>query len=55
MGQVGHAVGSSRLYLVDDTLLDEAKFVLILKKVNGQWKIQTDIWNSNMPCPVEAP
>lgn len=55
MGQVGHAVGSSRLYLEDDTLLDEAKFVLILKKVNGQWKIQTDIWNSNMPCPVEAP
>ena len=54
MGQVGHAIGSSQLYLADDVLLDEAKFVLILQKVNGQWKIQTDIWNSNMPC-VSAP
>lgn len=53
MGKTGHAVGSSRLYLEDDILLDEAKFVLILKKVGGQWKIQTDIWNSNMPCPVQ--
>ena len=53
MGKVAHAVGSSQLYLADDVLLDEAKFVLILHKVNGQWKIQTDIWNSNMPCPVK--
>jgi|GEM_PF-2996159 len=50
MGSVGHAKGVSSLYIEEDQLIEETKFVVLLKKVSGHWKIQTDVWNSNMPC-----
>ena len=30
---------------------DVGKYVTVLKQVNGQWKIQVDTWNSDMPAP----
>ncbi|MDX1478981.1 MAG: DUF4440 domain-containing protein [Saprospiraceae bacterium] len=34
-----------------DTMVDEVKYIVIWKKVDGQWKLHQDIWNSNMPVP----
>jgi ketosteroid isomerase-like protein len=29
--------------------LDKGKYVAIWKKVEGEWKMHRDIWNSNLP------
>lgn len=35
-------------------LHDVGKYVTVFKQVNGQWKIQVDTWNSDMPAPGSA-
>lgn len=32
--------------------LDRGKYVVVWKRVQGQWKLHRDIWNSNMPMPA---
>jgi len=34
--------------------LDEGKYIVLWKEVNGQWKMYRDIWNSNTPAPAPA-
>ena len=31
--------------------LDRGKYVVVWKRVQGDWKLHRDIWNSNMPMP----
>jgi uncharacterized protein (TIGR02246 family) len=33
---------------------DVGKYVTVFKQVDGQWKIQVDTWNSDMPVPGSA-
>jgi ketosteroid isomerase-like protein len=35
-------------------LSDVGKFVTMYKLVNGQWKMQVDTWNSDMPMPGQG-
>lgn len=34
-----------------DQVVDQVKYIVIWKKVNGVWKMHQDIWNSNNPLP----
>jgi uncharacterized protein (TIGR02246 family) len=31
--------------------LDRGKYIVVWKRVQGQWKLHRDIWNSNVPMP----
>lgn len=39
----------------DDDMIDIGKFIVIWKKVDGNWKMHSDIWNSSMPLPEPEP
>ena len=32
--------------------IDRGKYIVVWKRVQGQWKLHRDIWNSNMPMPA---
>ncbi len=34
-----------------DQVVDNVKYIVIWKKINGDWKMYQDIWNSNNPLP----
>ena len=34
-----------------DSMVDEVKFIVVWKKIKGEWKMYQDIWNSNNPLP----
>jgi len=34
-----------------EAIRDQGKYVVIWKRENGEWKLDVDIWNSNMPLP----
>ena len=42
--------GVVSIYAGDDKV-DEVKFIIIWKKIDGEWKIHQDIWSSNNPLP----
>lgn len=50
-GDSAYEEGKFLLYSADDDVLDQGKYILIWKKVDGTWKIHIDIWNSSMPLP----
>jgi uncharacterized protein (TIGR02246 family) len=31
--------------------IDRGKYIVVWKRVQGQWKLHRDIWNSNVPMP----
>jgi uncharacterized protein (TIGR02246 family) len=31
--------------------IDRGKYIVVWKRVQGQWKLHRDIWNSNLPMP----
>jgi len=33
-------------------MLDKGKYIVIWKKVDGEWKYYRDIFNSDLPIPV---
>lgn len=43
-------VGEYRFLDRQGRVLDIGKYVLIWKRQHGQWKIQRDIWTSNLPA-----
>jgi uncharacterized protein (TIGR02246 family) len=43
--EVGGYVGTA----ADGSHADHGKFVVVYKKVDGEWKLHRDIWNSSMP------
>ncbi|MBS2213611.1 DUF3225 domain-containing protein [Carboxylicivirga mesophila] len=53
-GHVAHETGIYMYYTRDDKLVDEGKFIVVWEKVDNNWKIARDIWNSSMPMPPRA-
>jgi ketosteroid isomerase-like protein len=49
-GDTAYEVGQGEILGEGDVVLDVAKFIVIWKKENGQWKWHRDIWNSNNPA-----
>jgi len=52
-GDLGYKAGRYRVRNKDDSLIDRGKYIEIWRKVDGQWTIHRDIWNSSLPMPAE--
>jgi len=48
-GDVGYKVGTYTLLAPGGVTVDRGKYIDVWRKVDGQWKITNDIWNSNLP------
>jgi len=44
--------GKYTLYTEGDMVIDEGKYIVIWKKVDGQWLLDKDIWNTSYPAPL---
>ncbi len=53
-GDTAHEVGKYTM-AIDGETVDEGKYIVIWKNVDGQWKLHRDIFNSNNPLPAPAP
>jgi uncharacterized protein (TIGR02246 family) len=42
-----HEVGEYRLMTADGKVIDAGKYIVLWKRVEGQWKLHRDIWNTN--------
>ena len=54
-GNMAHDVGEYTLTIQPDegeAISDSGKYVVILKRENGTWKLDVDIWNSSLPLPT---
>ena len=54
-GDDGYTVG---VYTVTDAggaTIDEGKYVVIYRNVDGKWQLHRDIWNSNLPLAAPEP
>lgn len=49
-GDVAHEVGTYEMKDAGGRLLDRGKYVVIWKRVNGDWKLHRDIWNTSLPA-----
>lgn len=54
-GDMAIEVGTVDIFAGEGQLVDKAKFMVTWKKVDGQWKMYEDIWNSSMPAPAPPP
>lgn len=50
-GDLGYGTGTYVITGADGSHMDHGKWMLVSKKVNGTWKTQCDIFNSDMPMP----
>ena len=48
-GDIGYKVGTFAIKDSKGKPLDEGKFVEVWKRVDGEWKLHRDIYNSNLP------
>jgi uncharacterized protein (TIGR02246 family) len=48
-GDVGYKVGTYTLLAPAGVMVDRGKYIDVWRKVDGQWKITNDIWNSSLP------
>jgi uncharacterized protein (TIGR02246 family) len=48
-GDVGYKVGTYTLLAPGGVTVDRGKYIDVWRKVDGEWKITNDIWNSNLP------
>lgn len=48
-GDIAYEVGSYTLSGRAGRVNDRGKYIVVWKKVDGQWKLYRDIFNSNMP------
>jgi uncharacterized protein (TIGR02246 family) len=49
-GNSAHEVGTY-VIKVKDAVADRGKYVVVWKKVGGQWQLHRDIWNTSQPAP----
>ena len=45
-------IGTYTLHAQDGTELDAGKYIVIWKRVEGEWKLHRDIFNSSKPAPA---
>jgi ketosteroid isomerase-like protein len=50
-GDTAIEVSKYALHAQDGTELDAGKFIVIWKRVEGEWKLHRDIFNSSKPAP----
>ncbi len=53
-GDLGYNVGTFVLETKDGGLVDRGKFIEIWQRIDGQWRITNDIWNSDAPAAQTA-
>ncbi|MGH8455257.1 MAG: YybH family protein [Nevskiales bacterium] len=46
-GDTAHEVGEYRMLAADGSEIDAGKYIVLWKRVEGQWKLHRDIWNTN--------
>jgi len=51
IGNMAFEIGKYTLS-VDEQVIDNGKYIVIWKKVEEDWKLHRDIFNSNIPLPV---
>ncbi|MEX2273373.1 MAG: DUF4440 domain-containing protein [Vicinamibacterales bacterium] len=49
-GDTAWETGAYAMKLKDGTVVDRGKYVVIWKRVNGEWKIHRDIWTTSLPA-----
>ncbi|HEU4830468.1 MAG TPA: DUF4440 domain-containing protein [Gemmatimonadales bacterium] len=56
-GDLASDIGTYRVSLDGPAgpVSDTGKYVVVWRKVNGEWKIAADMWNSDLPLPEPAP
>jgi len=50
-GKIAIEEGRYKLLVEGDQVVDQGKYIVTWEKVDGKWKIQRDIWNTNNPAP----
>lgn len=53
-GDIGYRVGSYTIIAPDGAVVDRGKYVETWRLANGEWKISSDIWNSDMPAATSG-
>jgi ketosteroid isomerase-like protein len=48
-GNIAIEEGKYSLYADKDQVIDEGKYIVTWEKINGEWKLKRDIWNTNHP------
>ena len=51
-GDLGYGMGTYEVISADGSRIDRGKWMNVSKKLNGKWKTQCDIFNSDMPLPT---
>ncbi|TXG36749.1 YybH family protein [Seonamhaeicola maritimus] len=46
--------GAYSLFDSNNNKLDEGKYIIVWKNVDGQWRLDRDIFSTNMPAPQPA-
>jgi ketosteroid isomerase-like protein len=49
---LGYTVGTYTATGASGATIDEGKYLIIWRNVDGEWKIHRDIWNSSLPLPA---
>lgn len=49
-GDTAIEVGQAEMFDAQKKLLDTVKYIVIWKRVGGEWKMHRDIWNTNTPA-----
>jgi uncharacterized protein (TIGR02246 family) len=49
-GDTAHEIGRYTLHGEGNQLLDQGKYIVIWKRVGGEWKFHRDIWNTSQPA-----
>ena len=50
LGEAAAETGTYTLSGKNGDSLEEGKYVVVWKRVDGQWKLHRDCWNSNKPA-----
>jgi len=50
-GDVGYEEGTYSLRGEGGKVLDQGKYIVLLKRDGSRWKYFRDCWNSNLPSP----
>jgi ketosteroid isomerase-like protein len=48
-GDLGYRVGTYTLMAAEGMEIDRGKYIEVWRQVGGEWKITSDIWNSDLP------
>lgn len=51
VGNITIEEGRYKLYAKGDILVDQGKYIVTWKKVDGKWKLHNDIFNTSKPAP----